>query len=120
MGGKEALPVTSEHREDYLTRYYSREGTVEEARRKLPWPSHFPHLESMKWDTAGRLWVQEYRDPLDEEAPWIYQVFDTDGTWLFQQELPIRIGTVVENGMYVSEYDETDNSIIRYYRFDQK
>lgn len=116
----EALTVTVEHRDDYLERYYSDEGLVEEARRKLPWPSHFPHLDGMRWDSTGRLWVLEYQDPLDEDAPWIYQVFGTDGTWLFQQELPMRIGFVVEDGMYVSEYDEANNSIIRFYRFTVK
>ena len=114
----EVLPVTSEHREDYLTRYYSREGLVEEARRKLPWPSHFPHLDRMRWDSTGRLWVLEYQDPLVEDPPWVYQVFGTDGTWLFRQELPMRIGFVDKDGMYVSEYDEADNSIIRFYRFE--
>lgn len=116
----EALPVTAEHREDYLRRYYEGSGQVEEARRKLPWPSHFPHLESMKWDATGRLWVQEYRDPLDEEAPWIYQVFDRHGAWLFRQELPVHIGDIYEDGMYVSEVDDVIGPVIKFYQFEKR
>ncbi|MFC1529121.1 6-bladed beta-propeller [Gemmatimonadota bacterium] len=117
---RESKPVTNRHREYHLLENYARDGLVEEARRKLPWPSHMPYLEYMSWDTTGRLWVQEYRDPLDEEAPWIHQVFDTDGTWLFQQELPARAGHIVENGMYVSESAEDGSPIIRFYRFEAK
>ena len=117
---RESKPVTNRHRENHLQEYYAKDGLVEEARRKLPWPSHMPYLEYMSWDRNGRLWVQEYRDPLDEEAPFIHQVFDTDGTWLFQQELPTRVGFVVEGGMYVSETAEDGSPIIRFYRFEAK
>ncbi|MFC1529122.1 6-bladed beta-propeller [Gemmatimonadota bacterium] len=115
-----AMTVTVGHRDDYLERYYSDEGLVEEARRKLPWPSHFPHLDGMRWDSSGRLWVLEFQDPLDENPPWVYQVFKSDGTWLFQQELPMRIGIVVEDGMYVSETEEDGSPILRFYRFEAK
>ncbi len=116
----QALPVTPEHREDYLSRYYEREGLIEEARRKLPWPDLFPHLEYMTWDTAGRLWVLEYRDPLREDAPWIYQVFARYGAWLFRQELPVRAGDMQEGGMYVSEVDDEIGPVIRFYRFEER
>ena len=72
------------------------EGMSDERRRanqagllqSMPAPATFPAFSGIATDRAGTLWVREFAKPGDEERLW--SVFDPDGTWLCDVELPER------------------------------
>ncbi len=111
-----AIPVTQAHREAYLKDGFERSGRVEAARRALTFPGTFPHLEGVLWDSEGRLWVLEYRDPAVPEAPYRYFVFDRKGGWLFTQVLPGRAGLIADGRVFVASELETGDPVVRSYR----
>jgi hypothetical protein len=111
-----ARPLTAEHRErEYLA--YASFQAEEEARRSIQHPTDLPHLDLLRWDETGRLWAREYVAPGEEPESFTFDVFRTDGTWLFRQVLPVTPDLITAAGFFDEGEDEDENPVIHFYRW---
>ncbi len=111
-----ARPLRTEHREREYRGYASFQAE-EEARRSIQHPANLPHLDLLRWDETGRLWVREYVAPGDEPESFVFDVFRTDGTWLFRQELPVTPDLITATGFFDEAADGDENPVIHFYRW---
>ena len=90
-------PLVDISRQDFADAIEVRlEGMSDDRRRanqqdlfeSMPAPATFPAFSGIATDRAENLWVREFAKPGDEERLW--SVFDPDGTWLCDVELPER------------------------------
>ena len=81
------VPVTTAMKERIFDNY-DEGGQREDARRALVFPDFLPAIGGFYWDDLNRLWVQEYYVPELMEPNYTFQVFSSEGVWLFQQTLP--------------------------------
>ena len=89
----------------------------EEARRSIQHPADLPHLDLLRWDETGRLWVREYVAPGEEPESFTFNVFRTDGTWLFRQELPVTPDLITAAGFFDEGVDGDENPVVHFYRW---
>ncbi len=123
-------PISSALREAVAAQY-AQQRLVEAARRALATETYLPQISDLQWDTAGRLWVQAYAPPTDTsrsihadvwpfkefgEEVFDFDVFDREGTWLFQQPLPGKPGLITSNRIYIAAEAPDGTPIIRSYR----
>ena len=111
------IPVTTEIKEWILEDYY-REGAVrEDARHALVFPEYLPVIGSLFWDELNRIWVGDYYIYGHMEPNNIYQVFDSDGHWLFQQTLPASPAIITADDCYIQSELDDGTPVIRRYKF---
>lgn len=117
----DAAPISREAKQRTFDRF-ERMNQAEEARRKLEFGSHFPHIGLLGfcWDNAGRLWVPEFTDLTNPDAIDRFYVFSRNGEWLFRQDLPKIPRLITGDGIYCNAEDEEGNPIIQFYRFVEK
>lgn len=125
----EPEPVTAEDREAYRRRQlrlaaggFERGAAVAERAERLlrdaAWPDHMPAYWAMVVDAGGNLWVAEgaaptLTDASARTAPVQWSVFDPDGVWLGQVEVPpqLRLKHIGEDyaiGIWRHEDDTKD------------
>lgn len=89
---------------------------------EVPWPGVMPAYSALLVDPDGNLWVEEYRwlgdyvPPDPRPAHW--SVFDPDGVWLGQVEVPARfiLKDVTRERAYGIVVDELDVEEVHAYR----
>lgn len=111
---REPHPVTQQHRER-IFEIYERSNLEEEARRKFKFPPTLPLIGGLSWSTDGRLWLRLYPAAAGEINSFEYDVFDSEGFWLFRQTLPDFPQLITGNGYYSSVESETGEPLIRFY-----
>lgn len=122
----EAHATNSTMKEQYLQRFFARNGLVNEARRTINFPKHLPQIRHLHWDTSGRLWAQEYNDPELEEREFWFQVFSAKGEWLFRQQLQTTNSfmpywcIITGDGYYNPSRLDDGTPVIIYYEFVKK
>ena len=116
----QAKPVTRELKEKAIEQHEGaaeRYGDKDLARKNLRFPAVLPYVGNMFWDELGRLWVSDYSPfPLEPQI-FHFRVFDSDGTWLFEQNLPNRPDLITSSGYFTEGEDSKGNPLIQYYRF---
>ena len=93
---------------------------AEMARRQMEQaavPAHMPAVRTLAVDAAGRLWIQPFSPPWEEDAGWL--VLDADGALLGTVELPPRFRPlrIAEDRILGVAQDELDVSYVRVYRY---
>lgn len=114
-----ALSLSNELREQQIE-FFDSLSRSNDTRRKMSFPDQLPHLDSMddlKWDTAGRLWVQEYRDRTSTDSPFRFYVFSQDGKWLFRQDLVKKPMLITGEGYYSRVSAEDGTPLVQFNRF---
>ena len=118
----EREPITAEDREAYRRRQLerargNREGgaaAVERMLRDAAWPDHKPAYWTIIVDAGGNLWVAEGAAPTLTGASAVHwSVFDPDGAWLGQVEVPgqLKLESIGEDyaiGIWRYEDDTKD------------
>lgn len=113
---KDQIPVTDKMRElEYDT--WERRGLEEQARRYLPFADHLPLIGSLLWDSAGRLWVMDYVPTGRNPSEFSFNVFNTQGNWIFSQQLPVIPTTISESGFYSRISLDDGSPAVQYYEF---
>lgn len=110
---REPHPVTQQHRELTIQRY-QRRNLEEEARRRLKFPPTLPIISDLNWSTDGRLWLRLFPAAAGETDSFEYDVFSSEGYWLFRQTLPERPSLITENGYYTSAVSESGEPLIMF------
>jgi hypothetical protein len=100
--------------------YQARPDAAERARRRFqetPVPTTMPAHRALVVDETGRLWVQRYTPPWEDASNWM--VFDTDGMWLGDVDLPqdLQVFEVGDGYILGLVQDDLDVEYIRLYRF---
>jgi hypothetical protein len=113
---RELAPVTRELREPEIERWRDR-GLEEQARRYLVFADRLPPLSSIMWDAAGRLWARNNQTAVEEPVSASYEVFSSDGRWLFHQTLPERALLITENGFFTGAEAPDGSPLIRFHEF---
>ncbi|MFC1629167.1 6-bladed beta-propeller [Gemmatimonadota bacterium] len=110
---REPHPVTQQHRESTIQRY-QRRNLEEEARRRLKFPPTLPIISNLSWSTDGRLWIRLFPAAAGEVDVFEYDVFSSEGYWLFRQTLPEMPSLITENGYYASVQSESGEPLIMF------
>lgn len=110
---REPHPVTQRHRELTIQRY-QRRNLEEEARRRLKFPPTLPVISGLRWSTDGRLWLRLYPAAAENIDSFEYDVFNSEGYWLFRQTLPESPSLITENGYYTSAQSESGEPLIMF------
>ncbi|MFC1544478.1 6-bladed beta-propeller [Gemmatimonadota bacterium] len=114
-----ADPVTAEIRNRILDRERRRSDPEEVA--AIRFPEYLPHFRRMFWDTGGRLWAWEYKDPWAETDSDRYYVFSDRGEWLFTQDLSFdhsfSVTLFTQAGYYMASDLEDGTPVVRYFEF---
>jgi hypothetical protein len=94
----------------------------EEGLRRLDYPSRMPAIGAMLWDDRERLWVMRYRTYAAEESgdSFRFDVFASDGDWLFSQNLPHRPELFERAGYFLSEELADGTPVVRFYRLEEE
>lgn len=114
-----ALSLSNELKEQQIE-FFDSLSRSNDTRRKMSFPDQLPHLDSMdefKWDTTGRLWIQEYRDHTSTDSPYRFYVFSQDGEWLFRQDLVKRPMLITGEGYYSRVSAEDGTPLVQFNRF---
>lgn len=77
-------------------RSYTPPRTVEQEVARMSWPEFKPAYSNLRVDELGNFWLEEYRfyHPLevpDNPPPTYWSVFDHNGVWLGQVQVPGRL-----------------------------
>jgi len=104
--------------DDFVTRYpRERQQDVRDRFRQVTAPSFLPTHTALALDPVGNLWVEEYRLPWDNDSPRRWSVFDPEGRWLGQLELPkgLRVIEIGEGHISGVERDDTGVEYVKVY-----
>lgn len=123
------VPVTQADIDQYLATFAAgfqpgqeamRDRFTEIARRS-PFPKMKPAYAGIRVAPDGSLWVERYTQP-DQNAPTVFDVFDSGGQWLGTVPMPARFGvTQIGDGFVVGTWkDEDDATHVRLYRMTRK
>lgn len=105
--------------DDYVARYpRERQREVRDRFDDVTPLSLMPTHSALAFDPAGNLWVENYRLPWDDDSPRTWSVFDPDGRWLGDLEMPdgLRVYEIGENHVAGVERDEMRVEYVRLYR----
>ena len=99
--------------------YQARPDAAQRARRRFnetPVPTTMPAHGELLVDYAGRLWTRRYVPPWDDSNSWM--VFDTDGMWLCDVDLPRRLQVLEVGEGYILGLiqDELEVEYVQLYR----
>jgi len=111
---KPVEPVTSDLRELEYARWTD-SGLEEQARRYIVFADHLPLIGYLLWDSAGRLWVNNDETTIEEPDSYTYEVFSTDGDWLFHQTLPERAFMFTANGFFSGSEAPDGSPLIQFH-----
>jgi len=77
-----------------------------------------PTHSNVVFDAARNLWVENYRLPWDNDSPRIWSVFDPEGRWLGDVELPngLRVYEIGEDHIAGVQRDDMGVEYVRLYR----
>ena len=101
----EQRPVGNEDIEAYRQRELARSTDpgyrrqFERALAGMKHPPFMPAHRSLEIDTEGYLWVESFRP--SDQAPAVWNVFDPEGVWLAEIELPSGLDVLDIGGDYV-------------------
>lgn len=85
---------------------------------EMPRPETFPAYRSVRFDEAGRLWVESYPRPGEEHGEW--RVFDADGSFLARVVVPagLDVQAIGRDWILGVVKDDLDVEHLRVYRLD--
>lgn len=92
---------------------------TEEMLEQMPRHETFPAYASIEVDQTGRLWIEEYRRPGDEQPVW--QVFDQEGVLVARVRTPVglRILDIGRDYVLGVARDDLDVERVRLYRLEK-
>lgn len=101
------FPVTRRMRES-IREELAGDVLPEEIVARLDIPDRLPAVGNLDWDRAGRLWMETFRSVFyqwygDGQEAREYLVFDSDGRFLFYQNLPFTPLLITADAFYVRE-----------------
>jgi len=104
--------------DDYVSRYPpERQREVREHYGAVSAPSLMPTHSAIILDRLDNLWVEHYRRPWDDVSPRVWSVFDREGRWLGELEVPdaVQILEIGDNYILGLERDELDVEYVTLY-----
>ncbi|MGD2154971.1 MAG: hypothetical protein PVG79_17025 [Gemmatimonadales bacterium] len=104
--------------DEYVARYpLERQRQVRDRFDDVTPPSLMPTHSALAFDPSANLWVENYRVPWDTDSPRTWSVFDPDGRWLGDVEIPqgLRVHEIGEDYIAGVERDDMGVEYVRLY-----
>ena len=119
----EGRPVSADEAARFVEEYvagYSEERRADVRSRfeQVTAASHLPTHAGLAFDSDGNLWVEGYRPPRDTHLLRTWSVFDPDGRWLGDLDLPhgLRVDEIGKDYIAGVERDDVGVEYVRVYR----